>query len=298
MAGNRRRIALLLLPALLVIVGLFGGSLAYTLLQSLGWQPVIGRTSLDLRSYAEVLFGARHAPAFWSGLLFSLWISAASTGLSAMLAVASALLLRRTFSGRRLATYLFQFSLPIPHLVAAVGMLFLFSQSGLLSRLGASVGLLGSPAGFPILVRDPLGIGVILAYLWKEVPFMGLILLATLQSLGQDHEEAARTLGANRWQRFRLVTLPLIGPSLAASSIIVFSFVFGAYEIPGVLGVRYPRALPVLAYQLFLSPDLNDRSTATALSMVISFIVIGLVAGYITLDRRAKARVRGVGGGE
>jgi putative spermidine/putrescine transport system permease protein len=288
MGRDRPRIVLMLLPTLLVIVGLFGGSLLYALLQSLGWQPVIGRTSLGLQAYGSMLSGERYAPAFWSGLLFSAWISAASTVISAVLAVLAALLLRRTFPGKRLATFLFQFSLPIPHLVAAVGMLFLLSQSGLLARIGAQLGVLRSPAAFPVLVRDGSGIGIILAYLWKEVPFIGLIVLATLQSLGEDYEDSARSLGAGLWQRFRRVTLPLIAPSLASSSILVFSFVFGAYEIPGVLGVRYPRALPVLAYEMFLSPDLNDRSTAMALSIIISLLVMSLVAAYMLTERRER----------
>ena len=280
-------IALALLPAMLVIGGLFGGSLIYALLQSLGRQPLIGMTRLSLRAYGELLFGDYYAPQFRSGLLFSFWVAAASTSLSAVFAVAAALLLRRTTAGRRLGTFLFQFSLPIPHLVAAVGMLFLLSQSGLISRIAAWAGVIEAPSRFPVLVRDRLGVGIIIAYLWKEIPFMGLILLATLQSLGEDYDDAARTLGANRVQRFRMVTLPLIGPSLLSSSVIVFSFVFGAYEIPGILGVRHPQALPVLSYQLFQSPDLTDRTIAMALAIVISLVVFGMVLGYITLLRGA-----------
>jgi len=279
----------MMFPALVVIVGLFGGSLVYALLLSLGWQPAIGQTHLSLAAYGDVLLRSPRAGAFWTGLAYSIWVSLASTALSAVLALSGALLLRRTFAGRRIATFLFQFSLPIPHLVAGVGMLFLLSQSGLFARVGASIGLITSPSSFPILVRDRFGLGVILAYLWKEVPFMGLILLATLQSLGADYEDAARTLGANRRQRFRLVTLRLVGPSLAASSTIVFAFIFGAYEIPSILGVRYPKALSVLSYELFISPDLRDRSRGSALSIVISLMVVCLVAAYLTLDRRATA---------
>jgi putative spermidine/putrescine transport system permease protein len=274
----------MLLPSLIVIGLLFGGSLVYGLLQSLGWQPVIGKTELTTAAYAAILGGTEYAPQFWSGLAYSFWIAGASTILSAVTAVAVALELRRVFSGSKAATFLLQFSLPIPHLVAAIGVLFLFSQSGLISRIGTAVGLLDSPSVFPVLVRDRAGIGVILAYFWKEVPFMALIVLATLRSLGDDYEEGARTLGANAWQRFRYVTLPLIGPSVVSGSIVVFSFVFGAYEIPGILGVRFPKTLPVLVWQLFASPDLNDRSTAMALSMVMTAVVALFVGAYLRLD--------------
>ena len=274
------------MPALLVIGMLFGGSLVYVVAESLGRMRVIGTSELSLRAYGEVLFGERYAARFWEGLLFSTWISAATTALSATLAVGAALLLRRRFIGRRLSSFLLQFSLPVPHLVAAVGMLYLLSQSGLAARVFAAAGLMDSPAQFPILVRDGYGIGIIIAYLWKEVPFVGLIVLATLQAAGSNYEDAARSLGAGRWQRFRRVTLPLIRPAVVSTSLIVFAFVFGTYEIPGVLGVRYPQALPVLAYQLFISPDLTDRTLGMALSVILAALAMGVVATTMRLERR------------
>lgn len=280
------RIVLMLLPALAVICVLFGGGLLYGLAQSLGWQPIIGRTDIGLDSYTGILFGEEYAPLFWSGLAFSLWVSAASTAMSAAIAMATALALRRTFAGNRVATFLLQISLPVPHLVAAVGMLFLFSQSGLAARAAAAAGLLEGPADFPVLVRDVFGIGMIIAYVWKEAPFMALILLAVLRSLGDDYEDGARTLGAGRFQRFRFITLPLIAPALLSSGTIVFAFVFGAYEIPGILGVRYPQALPVLAYRFFISPDLADREIGMALSAIMAAIVLLLVGAYRVLDAR------------
>jgi putative spermidine/putrescine transport system permease protein len=290
MRWERWRIPLMVAPTMLVIVVLFGGALAYGLLQSLGWQPLIGRRELSLSAYANVVASERYAEQFWSGLLLSLWISLASTIVSAVLAVAAALLLRRSFWGKRLSVFLFQFNLPIPHVVAAIGMLFLLSQSGLLSRLGAQVGLYKAPSGFPILVRDRVGIGIILSYVWKEVPFVGVIVLAVLQSLGRDYEDSARNLGANSWQRLRYVTLPLIGPALLSTSILVFAFTFGAFEVPGILGVRFPRTLPVLSLRFFLDADLNARAEAMALSMIITAIVMVTGAGYMWLSRRGVLR--------
>ncbi len=286
MRWERWRIPMMLAPMMAVIIILFGGSLAYGLLQSLGWQPVIGETRLSLQAYADILSGQRYAQDFWTGLLLNLWVSLASTAISAVLAIAAALLLRHTFWGKRLSVFLFQFNLPIPHIVAAVGMLFLLSQSGLLSRLAAQLGLLRTPADFPILGRDSYGIGIIISYVWKEVPFIGVILLAVLQSLGGNYEDSARTLGASEWQRFRYVTLPLIKPALLSTVIIVFAFIFGAYEVPGVLGVRFPRMLPTMALSLSLNPDLRDRAVAMALSAIIGAIVMVLVAGYMRLNKK------------
>ena len=286
MRWERWRIALMFAPTLVVIIVLFGGGLIYSFLQSLGWQPLIGKTGLSLQSYANILLSERYAEQFWTGLLLSLWISLVSTTLSAALAVGAALLLRRAFRRKRLSVFLFQFNLPIPHIVAAIGVLFLFSQSGLLSRVGAQTQMLRAPSDFPILVRDAYGVGIVMSYVWKEVPFMGVIVLAVLQSLGENYEDSARNLGANWWQRFRYVTLPLIMPALLSTSIIVFAFTFGAYEVPGVLGVRFPRVLPVMALRFFMDADLNARSEAMAVSMIITVIVMILVAVYMWMSRR------------
>ena len=93
----------------------------------------------------------------------------------------------------------------------------------------------------------------------------GLIVLAVLQSIGEDYEDLARTLGANSWQRFRYVILPLIMPGVLSSSVLVFAFTFGAFEIPYLLGQRFPSALPVLSYRAYTDVDLNSRPEAMAM---------------------------------
>ena len=86
------------------------------------------------------------------------------------------------------------------------------------------------------MVFDRAGTAIQLTFLWKEVPFIGIVVLAVLQGIGPQYEEIAQTLGANRWQRFRYVLLPLIMPGVLSTSIIVFAFVFANYEIPLLLG--------------------------------------------------------------
>lgn len=286
MSWERWRIPIMLAPTLTVIIVLFIGALGYGFIQSLGWNPRIGAYDINLDAYWNILAGEEHSRTFWTGLGLTLWVSIASTFFSAVLAIGAALLLRQTFIGKRVATFLFQLNLPIPHVVAAIGMSFLLSQSGLLSRIGASLNIISFPGEFPVVVKDSYGIGIIIAYLWKEVPFVGVIVLAILQSLGQDYEDIARSLGANRWQRFRYVILPLIMPGVLSASIIVFAFSFGAYEVPALLGVRFPRMLSVTAVRFFSNPDLNARAEGMAMSMIIAFIVLILVLLYMWISRR------------
>ena len=288
---ERWRIPILLAPTMSVIGVLFLGGLWFGLLRSLGWNPQIGADTLSFSAYTEILVGERHATDFWRGLGLSLWVSLASTITAAAGGLAVALVLRETFFGKRLGVFLFQFNLPIPHIVAAIGILFVLSQSGLLSRVLASAGVLSSPGDFPVLVRDRAGMGIIAAYAWKEIPFVGVIALAVLQSVGADYENVAQNLGAGRWQRFRDVIFPLVRPALLSASMIVFAFSFGAYEIPAILGVRFPRALPVLALDFFRNADLNARAEAMALSMIMAVIVMGVVAGYMAINHRQKHQV-------
>ena len=98
----------------------------------------------------------------------------------------------------------------MPHLIGAIGILYLFSQSGSFARLAFQCGIITRPSEFPELVFDPYAIGIILQYVWKETPFIGVIILANINSLIDDYESVARSLGASKWQSFRYVFLPFL----------------------------------------------------------------------------------------
>ncbi len=278
------RIWLLLTPALLVIGGLFLGGLLLGLVQSLGYMPLIGANDLSLRAYAEVL-GSR---SFLRSLLLTFHVAFTSTVLASALALGLALLLRQSFAGRRAMTFIFQLNLPIPHIVGAIALAQVLGQSGLLARVAALFGRIGDPGQFPALVFDRWGLGIIAEYVWKETPFIGVVLLSLLHALGPDYEDVARSLGASRWQRFRYVLLPLLLPGLLSTSVIVFAFSFGAFEVPFFLGVAFPQALPVLAYKSYADVDLNARPAAMAMSMIIAVLVTALALLYMRLGRRMR----------
>ena len=279
---DRWKIPLLLSPALLLIVGLFLGGLFLGLIGSLGYMPLLGREELNLDAYRNILT----SESFYLSFLLTFYISFTSTVIASALAIGAALMLRRHFIGRSVINFLFQINLTVPHLVGAVGILYLFSQSGFFARLAYEFELIARPADFPALIYDPLAVGIILQYVWKEVPFIGMILLANMQTFGADYETAARSLGANRWQSFRYVLMPLLTPGLLAAALIVFAFTFGAYEIPALLGQNYPAALPVLAYQSFTDVDLNARPEALAMGMIIATLSAVMIFGYARLARR------------
>ncbi len=278
---ERLRIPLMLSPALAVILVLFMSGLVLGMMQSVGYLPIIGRYEVTLDAYRKIF----SREDFYRSLSLTVWIGFASTVLSTILAIICAMTLRQTFRGKRWVTFIFQLNIPIPHIVGAIGILFLFSQSGFLARLAYVAHIINEPSDFPALIYDRYAIGIILEYLWKTTCFTGVIVLAVLQSIGEDYEDLARTLGASRWQSFRYVVLPLIMPGILSSSILVFAFTFGAFEIPYLLGQRYPSALPVLAFRNYTDVDLNARPDAMAMSVFIAVVITVLIFIYMKITR-------------
>ena len=279
---SNRKIMLMLSPALIVLGGLCLGGLAVALFRSLGVQILTGTGKPSLDAYQAVL----RQPEFLQSLGFSLYIALMATFMSTVIAIWAAILLRQQFAGRGVLAFLFQLTLTLPHLIGAIGILYLLSQSGLIARLAYGIGVIDQPSAFPALVYDRFGIGIIVQYIWKEVPFITLILLAQMQTLGEDYESVARSLGASRWQSIRHVLFPMILPGVLAASVLVFAFTFGAYEVPLILGPNAPATLPVLAYRKFTDVDLAARPQAMALAVIISVISAVLVALYVWTVRR------------
>jgi len=272
-----------LAPALALLVALFGGAVGLALLRSLGLLAGGAGEGPSLDAYRRLIAN----PEFGRSLLLTLHVAVTSTVLAVALGIGAALLLRRLVRGRKLATTLFQLNLPLPHVVGAVAILALLGQSGLLSRVAAQAGVIEGPASFPALVFDAHAIGIIVQYVWKEVPFIGIVALAILRSAGEDLEEAARTLGASPWQRVRHVILPLLLPGVLAAAVIVFAFTFGTFEVPLLLGRSFPAVLPVLAHQRYTDVDLAARPEAMAISVVITVLVLVVVVVGSVLARRA-----------
>ncbi len=280
------RTALLLAPALTVVAVFFVGGVGNAMAQSLGWQPYLPGSTLSLQAYASVWSD----PAVRASLLLTLRISVLSTALATMLAVAAALLLRRLGRARVAVTAVFQTTLAVPHLIGALCLLLLLSQGGLLSRLTHAVGLTATPADFPAVTQDAFGVAIIAEYVWKETPFLALLTLAALSRGVDELDAAARVLGASPWQRMRHVTLPLLAPSLAGGSILVFAFAAGSYEVPYLLGRPYPATLPVVALQLYSDTDLSVRPQAMAVAVLIAVLTGLAVAAYLLVASRLTRR--------
>jgi putative spermidine/putrescine transport system permease protein len=272
---------LMLAPALAVIGVLFVGGLALAAAQSLGYFAPTGENALTLRHY--VALGADHE--IYASLWLTLKLATAATVISAVAGLALALGLREVARRSRAINMLLQIPLSVPHLAMAGALITVIAPSGLLARVAYTFGFIQQPADFPALINDRYGVGIALSYVLKEAPFIALMTLALLARLGDEYEQAARTLGASAWQRFRHVTLPLVAPAVVSSSVIVFAFIFGAFEVPFILGRPFPAMLSVVAQQRYLDVNLAVRPGAIALMVVSALLTAALAWAYLRLTR-------------
>ncbi|MEW6320514.1 MAG: ABC transporter permease subunit [Acidobacteriota bacterium] len=278
-----------LVPVMLVVVGLFGLGLGAALLESV--EAMGGDAAGSTLDHYRAIAIDRE---FHAALGLTIWVAAASTAISLVGGVGAALVLRRLTRGRPVAYAFLQIPLAVPHLAIAVGLLTFASPGGWVSRLAFTVGLISAPAEFPALVYDSYGMGIILAYVMKEVPFLAVVATALLLRLDDDHTAVARTLGASRWQRFRHVTWPMIAPGVGSAALLVFAFVFAAFDTPYVLGRPYPAMLSVVAQRRFLSLELADRPGAMAFALVMTMLAGTLVWAYMRLSGGSAGRERPV----
>lgn len=225
-------------------------------------------------------------PAVWTGLLWSLWIAAASTAVAAAAAVVVAALFRSGAAADRIARLFAVLPLPIPHLAAAVAGLLLLGQSGLLARLLASLGLLTGPGDMPALVYDRSGLGLILTLAWKEFSFLALVAFSVIATRGDRLEEVARTLGARPLAVFRRVTWPLLWRGLLPAVVAVFVFVASTYEAAAVLAPSDPLALPLLTLERYTDADLARRGDAFVL------VLLGMAVSLLAVAAHEWARSR------
>lgn len=280
-------LAFRLAPVLLIVVGLFGAGLLSAFAESIS---LSGAGTLTARYY----LGVARDREFWASMVLTLWVSTASTAIATAAGVGIALPLSRLAGGRKLAYALLQVPLAVPHLAMAVAALMLVAPSGWIARAVAATGWISEPAAFPALVYDRYGIGIILAYVAKEVPFLAIVATALLMRIGPEYDRAAATLGASAWQRLRHVTLPMLAPGVVSASLMVFAFVFAAFETPFLLGRPFPAMLSVVAERRYLSLDLNDRPDAIAWALVMTGLAAIVVQAYLTLSRAVDARGRPV----
>jgi len=261
-----------LLPGLAVLLLLFSGAVLGALRVSL--LPLGGDAGdITLDAWNSMLAD----PSFFDALVFTIRITVLATAISALLALALALLLRDRGLFARVSGAA---PVPVPHLLVATVAVLWLAPGGIADRV------LG---GLPLdPVRDPSGSGVVLVYVFKEVPFIALLLLASLGRSVREREEAVRVLGAGRLQAFAWVLWPALRAPLLLGSLIVAAFTIGSFEVPLAVGPNYPQTLAGWAFESTRGDLISGEAEAAAALLVAGAMAVVLAAISVRFARNVE----------
>jgi len=274
---NRLTPYLLLAPFLLIMGFIFIGGLVQALVQSLGYLPAFGMGEITFDHFRRVLTD----PRFLSSLQYTFYIALTSSLLSVILGVFVAFLVYKVRRGNKLSFTLYRIPIIIPHIVVIIMIFHIYFQTGIMSRFANNLGLIDSAHDFPLLIFDRNGIGIILVYLYKQIPFVALMVFTISRNLDRKYFQVAENLGASPFQIMTRITLPLLAPTILSAFLITFAFGFGAFEVPYLLGSPARHTLPILAFIDYRSPVLADRPAAMAINVVISVLSLFMIWLYV-----------------
>lgn len=263
---------LLIAPAALLLLFIMGVGICTCILQSLGYFPLIGLGNITFDYYKEILSNQQ----FITSLMLSLKTSIISSTIATIIGILLAYLMTKSrFS--KLRYFLLNLPIIVPHIIVVMLAFAVFSKMGIISRMLYNLNLINDSREFVSLVNDKAGIGIIIVYIYKGMPFIAITVYNILKSLDVKLEDVALNLGANKFQVLKLVIMPQIMPTILSSFIVIFAFSFGSFEVPYLIGATNPKALPVNAYINYINTDLAQRPLSMAMNSIltgISFILL------------------------
>ena len=276
---NKHRKWVLAAPAMVFVLGMLAFPLVWTLY--LGFTDAEGsvRASKDfvgLGNYIEVLTDSkRFWPATGRTVLFTVVVLVVQLALG----MAIALLLRRSFRGQGLVRI--AILMPLVATPVAVGMmwkLILEPTIGIANHLLGMIGL----GPYPWLAGQATALPTTMVIdIWQWTPMVALIILAGLTSVSEEMDEAAAIDGANSWQRFWYVTLPLVWPSVVVAALIRGIDALKTFDIlyatKGRGGGSYHEVETLNIYAYSLSFDYNQYGLSSAVLILFFGLIIGVM---------------------
>lgn len=269
----------MLTPLVLYIIGLTFVPIFNTIYMS--FQDPITKEFGTLDNY-KYIFGR---PEFKDAFKNTLLITAIGLTLEMTVGLVIALMLTKKFRGRGLFRAVLLVPLGVPTLVSAVMLTYVFNTNGYLNELLYRLNLIQVPidwagGGLKTILM------IVVADMWKVTPMIVLLLLAGLESIGEDVYEASAMDGASTWQTFWHVTLPLLKPSITIALIIRAIDAFRIFELPMVLAGRSTPVLSTYAYQEYNS--YNNPYTSAAGSTILLMLILVFILGYLFIVEREK----------
>ena len=265
--------------------------IAFPVILLLLWTVVYPNAAVIAGSFENGLGHWREfaaSPADREALWTSLVISVASVFASLAIGVPLAFLLGRfDFPGRRLLRAVATLPAALPPLVGVIAFLFLYGESGLVTRIVQRVlGMQEAPWRLK-------GVGaIVFVHAYTMYVYVFLFVSAGLERFDATLDEAASGLGASTWQRLRRVTLPLLMPAVAGSALLVFMNALGSFSAPYVFG----GGLRVLSTQILASKTNGALGLAYVETTVLALSAVAGLVLFRWLDRKRKYTLAGKGG--
>ncbi|MFG1889432.1 carbohydrate ABC transporter permease [Micromonospora sp. NPDC049051] len=273
----------LVAPTLLVVVAVIGVPIVWTVV--LAFQRVrlatLRRTGLfgefTLDNVERVLNTPGFADTLWTTLVYAV----SSTAGSIVLGLVAALVVRRPFRGRTLV----RASMLLPYVAPVVAVTFVWQvmldpQLGIVNDWGRR--FLGWDTPVPFLSQESTALATVVAFeAWRYFPFAFLFLLARLQAVPGELEEAARVDGATPTQRFRHILLPQLLPVIGLLGVLRFIMTFNKFDDVYLLtgGAAGTEVVSVRVYE-FLTAR-TDIGAAAAQAVVLAVVLIVFVVVYL-----------------
>jgi putative thiamine transport system permease protein len=272
------RFIIILICLLPIIAGLAGA-----ILPASGWFAPLGRYDFSL----EPVFMFLDQPGIWTSIWLSGFTALIATFISYVLAMV--LLARLYHNGR--AGFIFRLIAPllaVPHITVAVGFLFLLQPSGWLIRL-LSPWLTGWERPPDLyLIPDGYGVGLILALIAKELPFLLLMGVSALSQIRvSDHMDHAASLGYRPYSAWLYTITPQLAKRMRLPVMIVLMFSVSVVDMALILAPSLPAPLAPRILDWFYDADLNHQFIAAVgavvqLGLALICCVIWISCAYAT----------------
>lgn len=194
-------------------------------------------------------------------------VTIVATLISATLGLLMAYITRQVrIAGSKWLNILIVVSYLSPPFIGAYAWIQLLGRNGLITKaLNALLGI-----EFPGIYGFA---GIVLVFSLQSFPLVYMYVCGALENLDNSLNEAAESLGASNFQRVTGIILPLVMPTVLASSLLVFMRVFSDFGTPMLIGEGY-RTFPVVLYNQFMGEVTNDSYFATALCVIIMAITL------------------------
>lgn len=249
----------------------------YSLTNYIPTYPQYGSSWVGLDNYTGT-HGAFNDPTFTDSIKYTIEFTIVSVAAEFFLGLLFALVLNQKFPGRGIARAAVLVPWAFPTVISAVVWRDLLWQNNS-GAIPAALHWLGVvPADWaPLASNGTLIFAMIVIDVWKTAPFMALLLLAGLQVISEDVYEAGRVDGANAWQRFWFITLPLLKPAILVALLFRMLDAWRVFDMFYVVAGSRLQSMSVYAYNQVVTSDINFPVGVAASTLI--FVGALIIAG-------------------